>query len=277
MFALFDIGGTKTRVAISRDGRSFEEPKIFDTPQNFESGIITLKNVVKDLSNGEKITIISGGIAGPLDEKKERMVGGPHLKNWIGKPLKERLQELLNAKVFIENDSSISALGEAMHGAGKGYGIVAYITVSTGVGGARIVDGRIDSASVGFEPGHQIIDADKTLCPDCDGNDLEAYISGTAIEKRYSKKPYEITDDTFWDEIAKFLAYGLNNVSVHWSPDVIVLGGSMMKIPGVKISNVEKHFKDILTIFPIIPVIKKAELKDVGGLYGALEIIRQNK
>ncbi len=277
MFVLFDIGGTKTRVAISKDGKAFEEPVIFDTLQNFESGIVKLKNTIKGLSGVEKIISVAGGIAGPLNEKKERLIGGPNLKDWIDKPLKEKLQEMLSTKVHLENDSSMSALGEATNGAGSGYGIVAYITISTGVGGSRIVDGKIDSASVGFEPGHQIIDADNTLCPDCDGNDLEAYISGSAIEKRYRKKPYEITDNEFWDEIAKFLAYGLNNVAVHWSPDVIVLGGSMMKIPGIKISDVDRHLKDILKIFPIVPIIKKAELGDIGGLYGALEIIKQNQ
>jgi len=270
MFALFDIGGTKTRVSISEDGVTLGESKIFDTPENFEVGIKRLKEAIIELAGDRKIEVCAGGIAGPLDEEKGSLIGGPNLNGWIGRPLKKRLQEVLNTRVFIENDSSMVALGEAVHGAGKGYDIVAYITISTGVGGSRIVDGKIDESSIGFEPGHQIIDADKTLCPDCDGNDLESYISGSAIEKRYRKKPYDITDEKFWNEIAKFLAYGLNNVTVHWSPDVIVLGGSMMKVPGIKVSEVDAHLKDILKIFPLPPVIKKAELGAVGGLYGAL-------
>jgi len=274
MFALFDIGGTKTRVSISEDGITLGEPKIFDTPENFEVGIKRLKEAIMGLIGDRKIEVCAGGIAGPLDEEKDGLIGGPNLSGWVGKPLKKRLQEVLNTRVFIENDSSMVALGEAVHGAGKGYDIVAYITISTGVGGSRIVDGKIDESSIGFEPGHQIIDADKTLCPDCDGNDLESYISGGAIEKRYRKKPYDITDEKFWNEIAKFLAYGLNNVTVHWSPDVIVLGGSMMKVPGIKVSEVDAHLKDILKIFPLLPVIKKAELGAVGGLYGSLAYLK---
>jgi len=258
---------------VSKDGKTFEDPVVFDTPENFESGVITIKNTIMKLTKGEKIDLIVGGIAGPLDKEKKKLIGGPNLKEWVEKPLKEKLENILNTRVHIENDSNMPALGESVYGAGKGYGTVAYVTISTGVGGSRIVDGKMDDTSVGFEPGHQIIDADKSLCPDCDGNDLEAYISGSAIEKRYHKKPYDITDDDFWDEIAKFLAYGLNNVAVHWTPDVIVLGGSMMKVPGIKISDVDRHFKNILKIFPITPVIKKAELKDFGGLYGALQMI----
>ncbi len=277
MFILFDIGGTKTRIAMSEDGTSFGEPKIFNTASNFKIGMHHFKEAVRELVGDKDIEACVGGIAGPLNKNKDSLVGGPNLKNWINKPLKEELAKILNTKVYIENDSTMSALGEAVYGAGKGYNIVAYITISTGVGGSRIIDGKIDEASVGFEPGHQIIDADKTLCPDCDGNDLEAYISGSAIEKRYSKKPYDITDDEFWNEIAKFLAYGLNNVAVYWSPDIIVLGGSMMKVPGIKINDVNAHFKNILKIFPILPIVKKAELANVGGLYGALQIIRHNK
>jgi len=270
MFILFDIGGTKTRVAVSENGVAFGEPKIFDTTENFEVGIKRLKDAVFELVGDREIKACAGGIAGPLNKDKSSLIGGPNLKSWIGRPLKERLQDVFGARVYIENDSTMVALGESVHGAGKGYGIVAYITISTGVGGSRIVDGKIDESSIGFEPGHQIIDADKTLCPDCDGNNLESYISGGAIEKRYRKKPYDITDEKFWNEIAKFLAYGLNNVTVHWSPDVIVLGGSMMKVPGIKVNEVDAHLKEILKIFPIAPVIKKAELADVGGLYGAL-------
>ncbi len=165
-------------------------------------------------------------------------------------------------------------LGEANYGAGRGKDIVVYMTISTGVGGVRIVKGNVDESAMGFEPGHQIIDPDNTLCPTCDGNDLEAYVSGTSIEKRFGKKPYEIQDDAVWDELAKFLAYGLHNTIMHWSPDIIVLGGSMMKEVGIPLPAVRTHLSGIMKIFPTLPQIEKAELADFGGLYGALYFAR---
>ena len=63
----------------------------------------------------------------------------------------------------IANDTAVVGLGEAHRGAGIGYNIVTYITVSTGVGGTRIVDGRIDRRIYGFEPGHQTIDIDNSV------------------------------------------------------------------------------------------------------------------
>lgn len=273
MYIFFDIGGTKTRVAFSHDGAVLGEPKVFPTPQEFSKGIDQLRKAAHELSAGQKIRAAAGGVAGPLDKEKARLVRSPHVSGWIGKPLKEDLQQILGAPVYLENDAAMAGLGEAAYGEGKGKRIVVYVTVSTGVGGARIVDGEIDTSAMGFEPGHQIIDADGTLCPECKNvpGYLERYVSGSAIELRYGKKADEIDDPKVWDEAARFLAYGLNNSIVHWSPEVVILGGSVMqKIP---LGRVREYLADIMKIFPEPPVIKKAVLGDFAGLYGALQFL----
>lgn len=273
MFLLFDIGATKMRLAVSRDGNSFAEPKIVETPKDFDEGMSLFKKTAAELSGGEKIKAATGGIAGLLDQKKEELVNSPNLPGWVNKPLKETIEKLMDVPVYIENDAAIVGLGEAVIGAGKGYDIVAYITVSTGVGGARIVAGKIDRNRFGFEPGHQIIDPGGALFPGRSTlGHLEGLVSGTAIEKRYHKKPYEISDPKVWEEIALWLAYGLNNTIVHWSPDVVVLGGSMMK--SISLEKVTVNLHKILTIFPKAPIVKRAELGDSGGLYGALTIVQ---
>lgn len=274
MYILFDIGGTKTRV-VSADRKKFlAEPVVVATPKSFRDGIETLKNIIGNLTGGEPIEAIVGGIAGVLNPERSGLARSPNLGEWVGGDIKKALMEVFNVPVSIENDSALVGLGEATYGAGRDDSIVVYLTVSTGVGGVRIVNGVIDENALGFEPGHQIIDPDNTLCPSCEGNDLEAYVSGAAIEKRYGKKPYEIHDEAIWDEVAKYLAYGLANTIVHWSPDVVVLGGSMMKEVGIPIPAVKKHLTETLKIFPTIPEIKKAELGDFGGLYGALSFAR---
>ena len=266
------------RLAISPDGKSFDEPKIVETPQDFNAGMSLFQKITLELSGGKKINAAAGGIAGPLDREKTKLVNSPNLSGWIDRPLKETLQKILKIPVYLENDAAIVGLGEAMNGAGRGEEIIAYITVSTGIGGARIVDGKIDRNIFGFEPGHQIIDPTGMLCPMCDSaGHLEGHVSGVALEARFNKKAYEITDPQIWEEEAKWLAYGLNNTAVYWSPSVIVLGGSMIiKSPGISIERVSHHLKKTLTIFPERPRLVKAELGDIGGLYGALEILKQN-
>ena len=277
MYLLFDIGGTKMRIALSRDGNTCEEPTVVQTPDNFDEGMNTFQRVAKELCGEEKIIAAAGGIAGPFDHEKKCLVNSPHLPGWTGKPIKDRLEEILKVSVFLRNDTAIVGLGEAHNGAGKGYEIVAYITISTGVGGVRIIDGEIARSQFGFEIGHQIIDLDGSACPTCEKPvDLESMISGSATERRLGVKPHEITDNKEWNEIAKWLAYGLNNTIVHWSPNVIVLGGSMVvKSPGIRLEDVREHLARILTIFPNPPEIKQAELGDFGGLYGALMYVKQ--
>lgn len=266
MHIVFDIGGTNTRLAASEDGVSFGEPIKIPTPKDFEEGVQQIARIAAELAGGVKITAAAGGIAGPLNREKTMLVDSPHLAEWVAKPLAGKLSQAMGVSVYLENDTAIVGLGEAMAGAGRGYGIVAYITVSTGVGGARIVDGAIDRNAYGFEIGHQIIDANNKT--------LEDHISGSAFEKRYGKKPYEVTDADAWEEAARILAVGIHNTMVYWSPDVIILGGPMVTgDPAISIERAQEHLKNIMRIFPTCAEIKKAQLGDTGGLHGALAYI----
>lgn len=267
------------RITLSQDGVSFGTPVIISTLKNFEEGMEIFGNTVSGLLNGitGNLKAVAGGVPGPVDKKNGVLVAAPNLPAWAGKPLAARISEICKVPAYIENDAALVGLGEAVSGAGKGCDIVAYLTVSTGVGGARIIRGRIDESAYGFEPGHQIIDPDNSLCPECDGNDLESYVSGGAVAKRFGRQPKDIGISHLWnEELPKFLAYGINNLIMHWSPNCIVLGGSMIVgNPAISVSRTEVYLKDIARIFPELPVIKKAMLGDVGGLYGALEYAKQ--
>lgn len=265
---IFDIGGTKMRVAFSADGQTFEAPQSVLTPASYDDGLKLFVETAKRCANGRKIEAVCGGIAGPFTERKRSLMGSPNLSDWIGKPLKNNLEESLGAPIYIENDSALVGLGEAIDGAGKGTEIVAYITVSTGVGGVRIVDGKIDERNLGFEPGHQIIDFQNMQT-------LESLVSGKSVQKKYGQEPKDIKEAEVWETLAKILAVGLANTIMHWSPQVLVLGGSMIiGNPAIPIESVEKHLKEIIKIFPELPTIKKARLGDFGGLYGALAYLQ---
>lgn len=220
------------------------------------------------LSEGKKPEALVAGVAGLFNKNRERLLGAPNLRDWINKPLKLTLQNKICDKVFLENDAALAGLGEAIKGAGQNFDIVAYLTVSTGIGGAKIVKGEIDPHSLGFEPGQQIISLNG------DTVRLEDLLSGTALEKKYGKKPPDIKDPEAWDNEAKYLAIALNNIIVEWSPDVVVLGGALMnKIP---LGKVNLYLKKILKITPEIPPLVRSALGDDSGLYGAMEYLKQN-
>ncbi len=277
MYILFDIGGTKTRVASTVDFQTILHVEKFDTPLRYQDGVNAIFDAVQRVRDGEIVIALAGGIRGPLNHEKTGIVSEKVLTDWVGRSITGDLSSKFGAPAFLENDTAIVGLGEVVYGAGKGYDIVAYHTVSTGVGGARYVHGKLDSVSVGFEPGHQILDIDRTILGAHIAPTLENMVSGNALEKRRGVKPYEISqDDHVWDELAKNLAYGLKNTIVYWSPDVIVLGGSMIVgNPRILLSDIIRHTEETLEGLVPCPLIVDAVLKDEGGLYGAMAILKE--
>ncbi|MCR4322869.1 MAG: ROK family protein [Candidatus Azambacteria bacterium] len=263
MYLLFDIGGTNMRIAISRDGETIVDQKMVPTPADFEEGMRVFKKTAHELCGDIPATVASGGVPGILNKEKAVLLSAPNLKKWEDKPLREALERTLDVPVYLENDAALAGLGEAVFGAGKDKHIVAYFTVSTGVGGARVVDGRLDVGAFGFEPHRQIVDGTHTL-----GH----YISGNGIKKRYGKLPEDLDEPAAWEEAAKWLAIGVNNAIALWSPEVFVLGGAVMR-NRISIENVKNQVVGFGN-FPEFPEIVAAQLGDASGLYGALALVR---
>ncbi len=252
MYLLFDVGASKMRLAVSRDGETFETPKVVASPDDETAMLASFAQTAQELLGNETPVAIAGGVTRKHENLKTRIAG------------------LFACASYIENDTAMCGLGEALSGAGRGADIVAYVTISTGVGGVKIVNGRIDENSSGFEPGYQIISIDG------ENKTLEELISGRHLAQRLGKSPKEITDQAVWDGLAAYLAIGLNNLIVDWSPELVVLGGSMITgTPAISLAATEKRLREILTVFPNIPKLKLAELGDFGGLHGALHFLRQ--
>ena len=163
MYILLDIGGTKTRIAGSNDLESICEPVIIDTPQKFDEGMAIIVGEARRIAGSSPINAVALGIAASPNRQKTSLVGGgPNISDWADKPLKENLEEAFGAPVDIENDTAMGGLAQVMYGPAKGYEIAVYMTISTGVGGCRLVDGRIDKSARGFEPGWQILSSPTT-------------------------------------------------------------------------------------------------------------------
>lgn len=273
-YILFDIGGTNTRVTASEDLRSFKKPIKFKTPINFKEGIEKIVAAAKELAPG-KIRGACGAVRGSLSEDRTSIAHDDVLFKWAEEPLCATLAKQLDTKVVIENDAALAGLGESHFGAGQGSKIMVYHTISTGVGGAKIENGTIDSYHLGFEPGKQILDIDRTILGADIIPTLENLVSGTALEERTGAKPYDIPqDDAIWDQLAEYLAHGLRNTILYWSPDTVVLGGSMITgDPAILIDNIKRHTELVLGDDMEIPEIKKAKLKDESGLYGAMAFL----
>jgi predicted NBD/HSP70 family sugar kinase len=270
MYIVVDIGGTKTRIAGSSDLSKFSTPVILDTPQKYDNALAAVAGEIKKITGGGRIESLAAGVKGVLSEDKRVLVTAPQniLRDWKGRELAKDLEDALKTFVILENDTALVGLGEAVFGAGKGKSIVAYITVSTGMNGVRIVDGAIDRGR--SEIGGQYLQVGDSLAS------LEGLISGTAISEKYGVHPKEIDKDSpVWEELARITAFGVHNAILHWSPEKIVLGGSMFNEIGIPVERVRFHVEQIMRKFPAVPDIVHSALGDVGGLWGGMARLRQ--
>lgn len=265
MFLLFDIGGTTTRMALSHTGETIDGVKMFPTNHNFSEAMEEMGRIAMELSGGESYHAVVGGVRA-YNKKTGRLFNQPNFPMWVDEPLLERMQEMWGS-VYLENDCVMVGLGEAVYGAGKDNKIVAYITLSTGVGGCRITNGKADATDYGFEPGNMYVAGGNGM-----HEHLENLISGTAIQKKYGVSPFDLTDENAWGEIEDMVAIGLNNVVVMWSPEVIVLGGSVPQ--RINFENINRKLDEKCKIFPTVPEIKLATIDEEGGLYGALAYLK---
>ncbi|QQG47542.1 MAG: ROK family protein [Candidatus Woesebacteria bacterium] len=262
----FDIGASKTRIGVSSDLSSITDQDAFDTPKNFDEAMNLISVRAKNLLNEIKSERAIVGLAGPMDKDHDRLLKS-NLADWVNKPIKKTLEEKLGMSVLIYNDCLLTGLGEAVYGAGKDERIVCYVTVSSGVNGVRIVDRAIDVNAAGFEIGHQIIDLRES-------RDLESYISGLSIERRYGKSPMDINDPKIWEEVERYLAVGVSNTILHWSPNILILGGGVMY--QIDINHIIRNVNGLIGNFFEVPKIVKSKLGDFGGLWGGLYISRDH-
>lgn len=274
MYLLLDIGGTNTRIGLSFDRENLSRVKIFPTPKKYEGALEIISGYLESVKPTSDKRVVCAGLPGVFDRNKTKLLTAPNLSGWVGKPIRDDLSKIITTdEVFLENDADLAGLGEAVFGAGRGYKIVAFITIGTGVGGVRIVDGQIDKSVWGFEPGHQIFEISENR--GLFYKEWEEMISGKAIERQYAKAPEKIDDVDFWRKVEKYIAAGVNNAVVFWSPDIVILGGGLMKSQKISVKGIRSKLDEILEVFPQKPEIVKGKLGDRAGLLGSLYYIKQ--
>lgn len=285
MFIVCDIGGTKTRIARATVDGLHSEPRIFETPQKYTDAVKLLHQHVVEVMGGRQLKATIIGIAGSLHTDKRGLFKAPNLPDWDNKPLRDDLSHLLKSPVLLENDVALVGLGEAVHGAGKSYESVAYMSFGTGVGGVRIIDKDVEYHTSGFEPGHHIIHAPldeddecEFQCASCSfAGHWEALIGGANLRKKFGPRLHETLDAKTLNRIARFTAYGIYNTLLFWPSDCVILGGGLVMHGVIKIDTVKRYLERCNTIIPTLPPLIKAELNDIGGLHGGVAYLRKRR
>ncbi len=268
MFLSVDIGGTNTKIAISKDGFKIDKKISYLTPKKYDDGIDLLQEKIEELTENNIPKKISVGTKGAIDYDEGRLINASTLINWSGHSLKKELELRLRTKVYLENDAALAGIAEASKR--KKYKILAYITLSTGIGGARIINGKIDYHATPFEPGHMILDPNGRFWPGCGQKGcFESMGSGTAFEISYGVKAENCFDVKIWEDHAQTVSTGLVNVITMWTPDILVIGGSLIKAGDKFTKPLVKFTQKKLEIYKA-PKIEFSKLGDENVLMGGI-------
>ncbi|MEJ2540479.1 MAG: ROK family protein [Gemmatimonadota bacterium] len=189
MFAGVDLGGTSIHAAAVQGGRVLAEAGS-KTPLDGGTDAILrqIAELVDELRAGVDedgpLVGVCVGAPGAVDQESGVVRKAPNL-GWSNVPLGRDLSKLLNLPVVVDNDVTVGAIGEHLHGAGKGSRHMAAVFVGTGVGGALIVDGKPVRGGRGAagEFGHLIAIPGGRRCGCGRRGCFEAYASRTAMEE----------------------------------------------------------------------------------------------
>lgn len=190
--------------------------------------------------------------------------------SWHYEPLKNDLQKILNQiPVIIENDAKLGGLSEALLVHEK-YKKVLYLTISTGIGGGIIINGKIDPVLADMEPGRMLLEHDGKL------KKWEDFASGRALHEKYGKLASEINDRAVWKSFAADIALGLEELLAIIQPEVVIIGGGVgahyEKFGEFLGEALKKNESDMVKVPPII----KASRPEEAVIYGCYDFIKSS-
>jgi len=275
MYVSIDLGKSNTRVASSKDLKIIDKVEKFPTFKDLAAEKSAIREAIYKVANAEAVKFVCVGMPGILNKMSGTFYKMAIYEELNGLPYDAFVQDCIKGpQVLFENDAYLGGYGEAVAGSGKEFNVVAYLTLSSGVGGVRIPFKEIDPSFYFSEPGHQIIVENGLDDPVCGQKGcLQAYCSGTAFESIYHMKPEDCSDEKTWDEFSVHLASGIINIISMWAPEIVVIGGGLSQkfdfyYPGL-IENLGKQ-----SFFPL-PEIRKAAFGDESGLHGGFSYINK--
>ena len=181
-----DIGGTKLLAVAATEKGEIVAQRRQPTAAGPDAILSAIATVVTDLVAAEpSIAALGVGLPGLVD--LDGFVHyAPNLPGFVGVAARERLAASCPVPVVVDNDANVAALGEVLHGAGRGQREVLVVTLGTGIGGGLVISGEVHRGGYGFaaEIGHFTVDPDGPLCACGARGHWEAIASGSALGRR---------------------------------------------------------------------------------------------
>ena len=299
MIGAVDIGGTKIAVgAVDDNGRVLSRTQAPTDPEDYSGSIELIARMLRETvqSAGVELAGIGIGSTGPVDPMRGEFGDVDFLPGWRGKSPVRDLAKIFNVRVALENDGDAAALAEAGWGAGRNRTRLIYVTVGTGIGGGMIFDGKLYRGVDGAHPevGHQVVDPAGPACSCGFRGCWESLAAGPAmvawIESHApadyphrggitAKKICELARQgdavalQAVDHEAYYLGLGLANLINLFTPDAIVLSGSVMKSAPLFLDRIRAVIRSGCRFVPAEKTeLTLASLGDDTNLIGAARV-----
>ena len=283
-----DLGGTKIEgIVLDAGGKELFRKRI-ETQQ--EGGVWHILNRIFELymemaarigDGAHTVGIGTPGAISPLTG----LLKNSNTVCLNGQPLKADLEKLLGRRIEVQNDANCFAMAEALHGAGRGKGLVFGVIMGTGCGGGIVHKGQVivGRQAIAGEWGHMSITPDGPLCYCGQRGCVETLISGGGVEARYAEKFgvqktfREIEKDfyagepqavEFMEIFFQHFGRAMANLIDVLDPDVVVLGGGVSKFDALYSRGIEQVAQFVFSDSLETPIVKH-ELGDSAGVIGA--------
>ncbi len=218
------------------------------------------------------------GFGGPVDFNEQRVAISTHVGGWKDFRLTDYVTDLLRLPAIMDNDANVGALGEGRYGAGQGCSPLFYMTLSTGIGGGILCDGKVQRGADSWagEIGHLNIEP---AGPDClcgSNGCFERMCCGLWIERDHGKPAIEMMQDpSFVRHYVVHLARGLKACIMLLNPARIVIGGGIGKAGPALFDPLRMELRRQITAWSGARIdVVPAALGDDSVLYGALVLAR---
>lgn len=283
-----DVGGTKILAAVvDADGQIVAERRVSSPAADIAAMTDAISGLILDLVDEHEVVAVGIGAAGYINKARSTVLFAPNIA-WRDVDLKSEVESRVHLPVVVENDANAAAWGEFRFGAGREVDDMLMVTVGTGVGGGIVLDGGLLRGAYGVaaEIGHITVVPDGELCGCGQRGCLEAYASGTALERAVpGMSGPQITAAAMAGdqrcsaaiaEVGRWLGGGLASLSAVVDPAVIVVGGGVAEAGDLLFTPIREAFHARLTGVGHRPEaeIVSAALGNHAGVIGAADVAR---
>ena len=221
MIIAVDTGGTKTLIASFDEAGNKTILGRIPTPPNTEDYIREVVAIIKNAIVATDIDAMTIAVPGMVEAGVAIWCVNIGPNGWSNFPIVDKLKpHFPGVPIFLENDANLGGVSE-VRGRKNPPEACLYATVSTGIGGGFIVNGKIDPGMRHSEMGWAMLEYDGVI------QRWEDFASGRAIAKSYGRLADKITEQRDWQHISDRISRGFLAIIPVFQPELIIIGGSI--------------------------------------------------